>query len=193
MVPQDSGSLYLHEKCRCRLKKMLDGHLSKATKRGDVYSPWTSANTPPRPRGHTCGCADAPPWRKLHTFEDQNPQQGWCPPVHFRSSAKEKETSLLFANKDYKGSPARSRRKVQTHCHLRDNFSSLGEERAPMKSTESLADITTRLLGIARSSPQTARVRRDALLASFLLASPPPKTLQGASWRTSPSAPPPRE
>ena len=48
-----------------------------------------------------------------------------------------------------------------------------------MKSTESLADITTRLLGIARSSPQTARVRRDALLASFLLASPPPKILRG--------------
>ena len=48
-----------------------------------------------------------------------------------------------------------------------------------MKSTESLADITTRLLGIARSSPQTAWVRRDALLASFLLASPPPKTLRG--------------
>ena len=48
-----------------------------------------------------------------------------------------------------------------------------------MKSTESLVDITTRLLGIARSSPQTARVRRDALFASFLLASLPPKTLRG--------------
>ena len=48
-----------------------------------------------------------------------------------------------------------------------------------MKSTESLADIATRLLGIARSSPQTAHVRRDALLASFLLASPPPKTIRG--------------
>ena len=48
-----------------------------------------------------------------------------------------------------------------------------------MKSTESLAGATARLLGIARSSPQTARVQRDALLASFLLASPPPKTLQG--------------
>jgi len=47
-----------------------------------------------------------------------------------------------------------------------------------MKSTESSADNATRLLGIARGSPQTARVRRDALLASFLLASPPPKTLQ---------------
>src|SRR6185295_15798357 len=94
-------------------------------------------------------------------------------------SAKEKETSLLFTNKDYKGLPARSRRKVQTHCHLRGNFPCLGEERAPMKSTESSADITTRLLGIARSSPQTARVRRDALLVSFLLASPPPKTLRG--------------
>ena len=48
-----------------------------------------------------------------------------------------------------------------------------------MKSTESLADIATRLLGIARSSTQTARVRWDAHLASFLLASPPPKTLRG--------------
>ena len=48
-----------------------------------------------------------------------------------------------------------------------------------MKNTESLADITTRLLGLARSSLQTARVRRDALLASFLLPSPPPKTLRG--------------
>ena len=48
-----------------------------------------------------------------------------------------------------------------------------------MKSTESLADNATRLLGIARSSPHTTRVRWDALLASFLLASPPPKTLRG--------------
>ena len=48
-----------------------------------------------------------------------------------------------------------------------------------MKSTKSLADNATRLLRIARSSPQTARVRRDALLASFLLASPPLKTLRG--------------
>ena len=37
-----------------------------------------------------------------------------------------------------------------------------------MKSTESLAGATAMLLGIARSSPQTARVQRDALLASFL-------------------------
>ena len=50
-----------------------------------------------------------------------------------------------------------------------------------MKSTKSLADITTRLLGLARSSPQTAQVQRDALLASFLLASPPPKTLRGVN------------
>ena len=55
-----------------------------------------------------------------------------------------------------------------------------------MKSTESLADITTRLLEIARSSPQTARVRQDALLASFLLASPPPKTLRGGRRRLHP-------
>ena len=48
-----------------------------------------------------------------------------------------------------------------------------------MKSTESLADIATGLLGITRSNPQTARVRRDALLTSFLLAFPPSKTLRG--------------
>ena len=39
-----------------------------------------------------------------------------------------------------------------------------------MKSTKSLADITTRLLGLARSSSQTA---------SFLLVPPPLKTLRG--------------
>ena len=48
-----------------------------------------------------------------------------------------------------------------------------------MKSAEPLADATARLLGIARNSPQTAQVQRDALLASFLLASPPPKTMRG--------------
>jgi len=51
------------------------------------------------------------------------------------------KTSLLFANQDYKGSPARSRRKVQTHCHLRGNFSCLGEEQSSIKDTKSLADI----------------------------------------------------
>src|SRR6185312_2230365 len=74
-------------------------------------------------------------------------------------SAKKRETSLLFTNKDYKGLPARSHRKVQTHRHLRGNFPCLGEERAPMKSTESLADITARLLGLTRSNPQTAGIR----------------------------------
>ena len=48
-----------------------------------------------------------------------------------------------------------------------------------MKSIEPLAGATARLLGIARNSPQTARVQRDALPSSFLLASPPPKTLRG--------------
>ena len=47
------------------------------------------------------------------------------------------------------------------------------------KSTKLLAGATARLLGIARNSPQTARVQQNALLASFLLASPPPKTLRG--------------
>jgi len=49
-----------------------------------------------------------------------------------------------------------------------------------MKSTESLANITTRLLGIARSSPQTARVRRDALLDRTGLAGCPPRKLSSS-------------
>ena len=48
-----------------------------------------------------------------------------------------------------------------------------------MKSTEPLAGATARLLGIAMNGPQTARVQRNDLLASLLLASPPPKTMQG--------------
>ena len=32
---------------------MLDGHLSEATKQDDVYSPWMSANTPPKASGAT--------------------------------------------------------------------------------------------------------------------------------------------
>ena len=54
-----------------------------------------------------------------------------------------------------------------------------------MKSTEPLAGATARQLGIARNSPQTARVQRDALLASFLLASPPPKTMRGVELANS--------
>jgi len=49
-----------------------------------------------------------------------------------------------------------------------------------MKSTESLADISTRLLGIERSSPQTARVRRDALLDRTGLAGCPPRKLSSS-------------
>ena len=48
-----------------------------------------------------------------------------------------------------------------------------------MKSTESSANIATKLIGIARDSPRAARVQWDAPLASFLLASPPPKTTRG--------------
>ena len=54
---------------------------------------------------------------------------------------------MLFANQDYKESPARSRRKVQTHCHLRGNLFCLGEERPPIKDTKSLADISAGLRG----------------------------------------------
>ena len=67
---------------------------------------------------------------------------------------KEKGTLLLHANKDYKGLPARSRRKVQTCCHLRGNFPCLGEERATKKSTEPLADTMARLLGMRGIAPK---------------------------------------
>src|SRR6185437_6025784 len=67
---------------------------------------------------------------------------------------KEKGTLLLNANKDYKGLPARSRRKVQMHCHLRGNFPCLGEERATKKGTEPLAGETARLLGMRATAPR---------------------------------------
>src|SRR6185312_6196660 len=44
--------------------------------------------------GYTRWCPDAPPRRKLHTFEDQNPLQGWCPPIHFRSSSPRRRRRL---------------------------------------------------------------------------------------------------
>src|SRR6185503_7174517 len=81
MVKLDTGSLCLHKECRCRLKecrcrlkKTLDGHPSKATKQGDLYSPWTSANTPPRPRG-------------LH------PRVRWCAPTEETSHIRGPKSS----------------------------------------------------------------------------------------------------
>jgi hypothetical protein len=61
---------------------------------------------------------------------------------------------VLNANKGYKGSPARSHRKIQTRCHLRGNFPCLGEERATKKGTEPLADATARLLGMRGPAPR---------------------------------------
>ena len=61
---------------------------------------------------------------------------------------------MLNANKDYKGLPARSRRKIQTRCHLCGNFPCLGEERALVKSTEFLADMPSRLLGMRGTAPK---------------------------------------
>ena len=55
---------------------------------------------------------------------------------------------MLNANKNYKGLPARSRRKIQTRCHLHGNLYCLGEERPLTKDIKSLADIATRLLGM---------------------------------------------
>ena len=100
---------------------------------------------------------------------------------------------MLNANKDYKGLPARSRRKVQTHCHLRGNFPCLGEERAMKKSTESLADVTARLLGMrgtARRPHGSSRILSSQAFFWRLLHRRP---RGGSSWQTAPSAPSPRE
>ena len=115
MDQQDSESVRQHEKHRgrlkgmpMRLKKTLDGHLSKATKQGDAYSPWTSANTPPRPRGlHSRVHCRAPTEETSHIREPKSPIG--VVPTHTLSdilSAKEKETTLIFVNKDYEGLPA---------------------------------------------------------------------------------------
>ena len=79
-------------------------------------------------------------------FEGCNPLYIPIPSVIL--PVKEKGTLLLNANKDYKGLPARSHRKIQKHCHLRGNFPCLGEERVTKKGTEPLADATARLLGM---------------------------------------------
>ena len=47
------------------------------------------------------------------------------------------------------------------------------------KGTEPMADVMARLLGMREAAPQTSWAQRDALLASLLLASPPPKTTRG--------------
>ena len=85
-------------------------------------------------------------------FEGCNPLYIPIPSVIL--PVKEKGTLLLHANKGYKGLPARSRRKVQTRCHLRGNFPCLGEEQATKKGTEPLADATARLLGMREAAPR---------------------------------------
>ena len=104
--------------------------------------------------GYTRGCADAHPRRKLRTYSRV---VTLCTSLYPRSSSpwRRKGTLLLNANKNYKGLPARSRRKIQTHCHLRDNFPCLGEERVTKKGTEPLADATARLLGMRGAACNT--------------------------------------
>ena len=94
---------------------------------------------------------------------------------------------MLFANQDYKGSLARSRRKVQTHCHLRGNFSCLGEKRPPIKDTKSLADISAGLREKhEKQSPDRTGPKRcpSRKLSSGLLHQRP---CGGSSWRVAPS------
>src|SRR6185437_6327859 len=97
------------------------------------------------------------------------------------------------ANKDYKGLPARSHRKIQTRCHLRGNFPCLGEERATKKGTKPLADATARLLGMRGPAPRphgsSGMLSSQAFFWRLLHRRP----CGGSSWRTAPSAPSPRE
>jgi len=68
--------------------------------------------------------------------------------------AKEKGNFIAQnANEDYKGLPARSHRKIQTHCNLRGNFPCLGEEQETKKDTKPSADATARLLGMREATP----------------------------------------
>ena len=99
---------------------------------------------------------------------------------------------MINANKDYKGLPALSHRKIQTRCHLRGNFPCLGEERAVKKGTETLADTTARLLemrGIAPGLTGPAGCSPRKLSSSI---SSTEDYAGGSSWRTAPSAPSPR-
>ena len=102
--------------------------------------------------GYTHGCADAPHGETSHIFEDYNPLYIPIPSVIL--PVKEKGILLLDANKDCKGLLARSRRKIQTRCHLRSNFPYLGEERALVMSTEFLADMAARLLRMRGTAPR---------------------------------------
>ena len=47
--------------------------------------------------GYTRGCADTPPFWKLHTFEDQNLLQGWHPPIHLRTSSPRRGRRLHWS------------------------------------------------------------------------------------------------
>ena len=97
------------------------------------------------------------------------------------------------ANKDYKGLPARSHRKIQTRCHLRGNFPYRGEKCAMKKGTEPLADATARLLGMRGPAPRphgsSGMLSSQAFFWRLLHRRP----CGGSSWRTAPSAPSPRE
>src|SRR6185312_2440815 len=108
--------------------------------------------TPPRPRGlHPRG--RIPAKVTSHIFEGRNSMYAPIPLVI--SSVGEKWDFIAqSANKDYKGLPRRSHRKIQTRCHLRGNFPRLGEEQETKKGTEPLADATTRLLGMREAAPR---------------------------------------
>ena len=94
-------------------------------------------------------------------------------------SARKKETSLLFANKDYKGSPARSRRKVQTHYHLRGNFFCLWGGAAACKGHQALGRHFGRAAGKAREAISRPHGSEGMPFSQAFFWPPPPKTLRG--------------
>ena len=107
--------------------------------------------------------------------------QGTKPQVNKQkaSRAKEMKTSLLFANQDYKGSLARSRRKVQTHCHLRGNFFCLWGGAAACKGHQVLGRHFGRATGKAPEAISRPHGSEGMPFSQAFFWPPPPKTLRG--------------
>jgi hypothetical protein len=113
-------------------------------------------------------------------------------PSVISSVGEEGDFIAQSANKDYKGLPARSHRKIQTHCHLHGNFPSLGEERATKKGTEPLADAIARLLGMRGPAPRPHGSSGTLSSQAFFWRLLHRRPCGGSSLRTAPSAPSPR-
>ena len=86
---------------------------------------------------------------------------------------------MLFANQDYKESPAQSRRKVQTHCHLRGNFFCLWGGAAACKGHKVLGRHFGRATGKAREAISRPHGSEGMPFSQAFSWPPPLKTLWG--------------